>query len=197
MSGVAQPKLALCAPEFGATAWETRPALWAQGGSRLATTIGGALTGLGGEWLILDDPHNATEAPSEARREAVISFVRESLLSRFDDPANGKIVLVMQRLHEADLAGQLIEAGGWELLKLPAIATEDIDIPVSRHRLHHVRAGDYLQPDHLTPGFLEDLRRQMGADRFEAQYQQDPLVPFASPLAQRVRAHPPPIFGIR
>ena len=63
-------------------------------GSRYATTVGGSITGFGADWIIIDDPHNATEAYSEASREKVKNFFRQTLLSRLNNPSQGRIVLV-------------------------------------------------------------------------------------------------------
>jgi hypothetical protein len=91
-------------------------------GLRLATSVGGTLTGRGGNFIIIDDPIKPADAMSEAARARVIEWFGSTLLSRLDDKENDAIVLVMQRLHEGDLAGELLKQGGWEHLRLPAIA---------------------------------------------------------------------------
>jgi hypothetical protein len=92
------------------------------GGSRYATSIGGTLTGRGADLIIVDDPLKAEEAMSEPARKRAIDWYAGTLVSRLNDKRNGPIVVVMQRLHENDLAGHLLEQGGWEHLDLPAIA---------------------------------------------------------------------------
>jgi hypothetical protein len=62
------------------------------------------------------------DAMSEAVRTRVIDWYRSTLLSRADDKTAARIVLVMQRVHQNDLAGYLQEQGGFEVLNLPAIA---------------------------------------------------------------------------
>lgn len=47
-----------------------------------------------------------------------------TVMSRLNNQQTGSIVLVMQRLHVADLAGELLELGGWKELRLAALATE-------------------------------------------------------------------------
>jgi hypothetical protein len=44
---------------------------------------------------------------------------------RLNNPKHGVIIVVMQRLHVDDLAGHLIEQGGWTVLEIPAIAEND------------------------------------------------------------------------
>jgi hypothetical protein len=91
-------------------------------GKRFATSIDGTLTGLGGNLIIIDDPLKLGDAMSESVRTRVIEWYRSTLLSRADDKKAARIVLVMQRVHQDDLAGYLQEQGGFEVLNLPAIA---------------------------------------------------------------------------
>ena len=93
-----------------------------KGGFRLATSVGGTLTGRGGGLAILDDPMKPQDAYSETSREAVKQWYANTLLSRLDNKAEDAIVVVMQRLHIDDLVGHLLEHDDWEVLKLPAIA---------------------------------------------------------------------------
>jgi predicted phage terminase large subunit-like protein len=146
-----------------------------QSGSRYATTVGGSITGLGADWIILDDPHNASEAYSEAAREKVKSFFRQTLLSRLNNPSEGRILLVMQRLHEDDLSGHLLSQGGWRHLKLQAQAMEDAEVAVGPDLVHPVRVGDLLQTNLLPLHWLETQKLAMGSIAYEAQYQQQPL----------------------
>ncbi|RVC98328.1 terminase, partial [Mesorhizobium sp. M2A.F.Ca.ET.017.03.2.1] len=67
-------------------------------------------------------------------------------MSRFDNPATGAVIHVMQRLHVDDLAGVLLEAGGWDHLNLSAIADEDARIPMSASRWQERKIGDLLHP---------------------------------------------------
>src|SRR5262249_27818952 len=91
-------------------------------GYRLATSVGGTLTGRGGDIIIIDDPIKPQDAQSKPVRDKTIQWYENTLLSRLDDKVHGAIVLVMQRLHLDDLAGHLLERGGFEHLCLPAIA---------------------------------------------------------------------------
>src|SRR5437016_14706 len=72
-------------------------------GYRLATSVGGTLTGRGGSVLILDDPLKANDAGSELARRAAAEWFRNTALSRLDDPGNSLVILAMQRLHVDDL----------------------------------------------------------------------------------------------
>ena len=88
-------------------------------GFRFATSVGGGATGEGGDYVVVDDPHKIEEAPSKIKREAVLHWWDHTMYSRLNDQVRGKRLVVMQRVHMDDLAGHLMEAGGWEVLKLP------------------------------------------------------------------------------
>ena len=146
-----------------------------QGGTRFATSVGGPTTGFGGSWIILDDPHNASEAYSVPARETVKRYFGQTLSSRLDDETTGKMLLVMQRLHEDDLAGHLLGLGGWRHLKLQAQSTEDSQVEVGPGQFHTVRTGDLLHPSRLPLAVLDHKKQQMGSLNYQAQYQQEPV----------------------
>jgi predicted phage terminase large subunit-like protein len=146
-----------------------------RGGGRLATSIGGTLTGRGGDIIIIDDPINPKEANSDVEREGVNDWFASTLASRLNDKTKGAIITVMQRLHQFDLAGMLIESGDWHQLSLPAIAPGDIAIPLTRGRIHQRKAGDILHPAHEPIEALNDIKRLQGSIYFAAQYQQEPV----------------------
>ncbi|MBL8648948.1 MAG: phage terminase large subunit [Sphingopyxis sp.] len=146
-----------------------------RGGGRLATSITGTLTGRGGDILIIDDPIKPDEVYSDTAREGVNNWYRSTLTSRLNDKASGAIVTVMQRLHENDLAGMLLETPGWRELRLSAIAAEDEIIALSRRKVHYRKAGDVLHPERESLEVLQAQRLAMGSSAFEAQYQQNPI----------------------
>ena len=144
-------------------------------GVRLTTSIGGTLTGRGGNLIIVDDPMKAQDAMSEPAREAVKAWFSGTLLSRLDNKETDAIVVVMQRVHVDDLAGHLIAAGGWEVLTLPAIAEVDETVALGRGRVHRRRAGEALHAGREGLATLECLRAELGSLAFSAQYQQAPV----------------------
>jgi predicted phage terminase large subunit-like protein len=142
-------------------------------GYRLATSVGGTLTGRGGGVLIVDDPIKANDADSEVARRAAIDWFRNTALSRLDDPAESIICLAMQRLHVDDLSGILIEQG-WPKLVLPAVAIEAADYLIGEDEVYHRPAGQLLQPKRDCAEAIEELKREVGSRVFAAQYQQNP-----------------------
>jgi len=94
-------------------------------GMMFSTSVGGSLTGEGGDVIIVDDPQNPLMANSESEREASIAFFKNTLQTRLNDPKKGAIIIIMQRLHENDLTGYILsEQLGYEHLCLPAEAPE-------------------------------------------------------------------------
>jgi predicted phage terminase large subunit-like protein len=143
------------------------------GGFRYATSVGATVTGFGAYTLIIDDPLSANDAYSAVVRNSQKAWFTGTLLSRLDKKAaGGAIFVVSQRLHQDDLTGMLIEHG-WEGLVLPAIAPRDTVIKIGK-RDHLWKMGEPLQAREPLD-VLEDLKRQMMAAAFAAQYLQDPM----------------------
>jgi predicted phage terminase large subunit-like protein len=152
-------------------------ALTEQGG-RLATSIGGVLTGRGADIIVVDDPLKAADAHSTVKRQAVNDWFGLSLVSRLNDKATGAIIVVTQRLHSDDLVGHLLQGQEkWEVLDLPAIAQEDVTIEIGDGQFHEFRKGQALQPLREPVYILERLRDELGPSVFDAQYLQRPVPP--------------------
>jgi predicted phage terminase large subunit-like protein len=147
-------------------------------GFRMATSVGGTLTGRGGDIIVIDDPLKPDDALSEVKRTGANQWFTNTLLSRLDDKRTGAIVVVMQRVHMDDLTGFLTEQSDeWEILSLPAIATCDEAIPLWGKKVHSRKSGDALSPEREPLYVLDALKLQLGSDAFSAQYQQMPVPP--------------------
>jgi predicted phage terminase large subunit-like protein len=147
-----------------------------QGGYRYAASFGGTIRGEGADWTLIDDPMGTTAASSEAERRRAIETFREAIASRLNSK-HGRILLVMQRVHFGDLAGHLIAQGGYEVLTIPAVAEEDSVYDLGGGE-HYLRPRDSLIDDRrFDLAEVERLRRDLGSEAFEAQYQQSPLLP--------------------
>ena len=79
----------------------------------------------------------------------------------------------MQRLHQRDLAGILIEKG-WPALVIPAIATEERSYLIGEDEIYTRAGGELLQPKRDSLEAFESKRREIGSRLWAAQYQQDP-----------------------
>jgi len=145
------------------------------GGNRLATSVGGTLTGRGGNLIIIDDAMKPQDACSEAARESNKQWYANTLLTRLDNKTRDSIVVVMQRLHVDDLVGHLLEQEGWVHLNLPAIAECEQRIALSAERFHLRQPGELLHPEREPQSVLQEFKRSMGSLAFAAQYQQEPI----------------------
>ena len=119
------------------------------GGFRLATSVGGVLTGRGADLIVIDDPLKPDEAMSETQRRNVNEWFDGTLYSRLNDKAGGVIVIIMQRLHEDDLVGHVLSQEGWKVLSFPAIAeVEEIHVveTIFGQRVYRRSVGEALHP---------------------------------------------------
>ncbi len=117
---------------------------------------------------------NPAQAMSRTQRDAANHWFDHTLATRLNDKINGRMLLVMQRLHADDLSGHLLEKGGWEHLCLPAKAEADVLIDMGDYR-HLMEAGALLQPLRETEAVLEQLRLDLGSMAYSAQYLQAPV----------------------
>jgi len=147
------------------------------GGSIRTVTRGGAVTGLGADLIIVDDSIKAVEADSPTMRQNAVDFFNGSLYSRLNSKAEGRVVVIQQRLHEEDLIGHLADIGTYEICELKAIAPKRETYKLSDGRKVGRKRGQALCPAHEDIETLNQIRRQIGAARFEAQYQQSPTPP--------------------
>lgn len=152
-------------------------------GMRLATSVGGVATGEGGDRIVIDDPLNAKQARSETERIAANRWWDETMTTRFNN-ADAAAVIVMQRLHEDDLTGHLIEQGGWHHLCLPAeyepkhpfVYPSRVTLPSGRELPGDPRTdeGELLEPVRLSKTRLTELARGLGSVGYAGQMLQRP-----------------------
>jgi predicted phage terminase large subunit-like protein len=146
-------------------------------GCRLATSVGGVLTGRGADIIIIDDPLKPEEALSRIQRQAANDWFDHTLYSRLNDTRTGAIILIMHRLHEDDLAGHVLAQEDWEVVCFPAVAEDDevwmLDSELGRQSFMRQR-GEALHPERQPLATLEQIRRTIGEYNFAGQYQQAP-----------------------
>lgn len=144
-------------------------------GYRLATSVGGTATGEGGSRLILDDPHSAQEAQSDVIRESAIEWFDVVWSTRLNDPKRDAMVTIMQRLHEKDISGHILEdIGGWEHLKIPAewdgVQRRTVLGPYDPRR----KKGELICPERFGEAEVTELKKLLGSYGVAGQLQQDP-----------------------
>ncbi|NQU44870.1 phage terminase large subunit [bacterium] len=146
-----------------------------KGGVRIATSVDGSLTGEGGDIIVVDDPHNVRESESEPTREAALTWWDEAMSTRLNDPRRGAYVVIMQRVHERDLAGHILEMGGWEHLCLPAeYEPQRSCITSIGWNDPRTRENDLLWEERYGQDELEHLKAQLGSYAAAGQLQQRP-----------------------
>ena len=143
-------------------------------GYRLSTSVGGAATGEGGDRIVCDDPNNVNEVESDSVRKATNDWFDIVMSTRVNDPRTSAKVVVMQRCHQQDLAGHLLEQGGWEHLSLPAEyegACPATSIGFVDPRREH---GELLWAERFGNPEIESLKRSLGSYAAAGQLQQRP-----------------------
>jgi predicted phage terminase large subunit-like protein len=160
-------------------------------GGRLATSVGGTLTGLGGDIIIIDDPVKPDEALSDTVRANANHWFDNTVYSRLNDKRTGAIIIIMQRLHLDDLVGHVLEKESWEVVNLPAIAQEQETWEYAtflgpKRRVR--QPGELLHAHREPPGILQGIRNTLGEFAFSAQYLQAP-VPLGGGLIKREWLH--------
>lgn len=147
-----------------AARWETE-----EGGGLIAVGLDSGITGEPVDVMIIDDPvRGRKEAESAAYRKAAWDWWENNGSTRLS--ARGRVILMMTRWHEDDLAGRLLarEPGVWKVLRIPAIADSDND-PLGR------RPGEELvSVQGRAPGYFKTLQKLRTPYAFQSVYQQKP-----------------------
>ncbi len=144
------------------------------GGQYYAATTMSPIVGMGCKWMVIDDPIKPTEAASVQIRTSINSNIRTTLFSRFDDKRIGKLLMIMQRVHEDDPTGNLLKDGGYVHLKLPAEAKTQILIKLNNHQWE-MQPGDLLFPARLSREILDQALLDMTAYNYAGQMLQEPV----------------------
>jgi predicted phage terminase large subunit-like protein len=132
-------------------------------------------TGERGDYVVVDDPHSVDQAESEAERRSAVEWWNGSMATRLNDLATGHKVVIQQRLHEADLTGDLLQRGGYELLCLPAEFEPERRCSTSIGWTDpRQQVGELLWPAKVTAEDLQSLKTALGSYRYAGQYQQRP-----------------------
>lgn len=147
------------------------------GGARIGTSVGGSVTGKGGDIVVVDDPHQAEDADSAAltKMKAAVDWFNGTLSTRLNHPKESAIVIIMQRIHGADLGQEVIAQGKYTHINLPTTAEEKTTITMPRSKKEIIRKeGDLLWPDRFDAEAVEDIKIRLGSWKYAAQYQQRP-----------------------
>lgn len=145
-----------------------------------------SMTGGRGDRVIIDDPHSVDTAESDTERASTVKTFREAIPDRLNDMTKSAIVVIMQRLHEDDVAGQIIK------LRLPYV---HLNLPMEYDPKRHCTTrrkdgsvlftdprtvdGELLFPERFPRSVIgrdetEGLKKVKGAYAYAGQYQQRP-----------------------
>lgn len=135
----------------------------------------GTITGKGADYILCDDPLKPDEALSDTVRTETNKAIRNTLFTRFNDSRTGRFIMIMQRLHEDDPTGHLLQDGGYYLLKLPGEAIDRPTIVTLGERFWTMKKGDLLFPERLSREVLNEKRRDMLDYNYAGQFLQEPV----------------------
>jgi predicted phage terminase large subunit-like protein len=145
------------------------------GGYRIATSVGGTATGEGGHIITCDDPHNINEVESDVIRNKAIIWWDETMSTRLNDPETGGRVLIMQRSHQTDLSGHIIEKGNYTVVMLPMeFETARCCSTFIGFTDPRKEEGELLAPNRVGPKANKDLKHALGSYGYAGQMQQQP-----------------------
>ena len=155
-------------------------------GHRIAQGSKAGATGESADTVIFDDPHDAEKAQSEAERTAVTDAYDNKVSSRLNDQVRGGRLIIMQRLHEQDLSGHVLEKdgyydpvenpGGWLQLKLPMEYEGKENNPADKYGFVDPRTevGELLDPGRFPKDEVKKHKARLGEYGFAGQMQQNP-----------------------
>lgn len=145
------------------------------GGWRMATSVGGRATGEHPDRKIVDDPHNAKQAESDAERESAINWFDRTLSTR-GQSRGAKTIVVAQRFHEKDVTGHILsDIGGYEYLSIPMEYDGNIRVTSLGWSDPRKDKGELLWPEMFPEKSVTQMKQLLGSYGASGQLQQDPV----------------------
>lgn len=145
-----------------------------QGGQRIATSTGGSITGMHGHVILIDDPINPKEAVSDVSLKTANEWFDHTLMTRMIDRKVTPVVLIMQRLHQNDPTGHLLERQETTPLRHICIPATD-DYPVHPRSLRRYYREGLFDPVRLPRVVLDKAQVELGQYAYAGQYGQAPV----------------------
>lgn len=144
-------------------------------GSLKAVTVGGKTTGWRGDTFLIDDPLNVQDANSPVKRAEALQWFSEAAQSRINSAANSAIVVVMQRVHEEDVAALAMEMG-YDSLVIPMRWDESFRrTTVIGWTDPRTKEGELAFPERFPKEWVDQTEKNLGPYAFASQYQQTPV----------------------
>ena len=170
-----------------------------KGGYRMASSVDARATGYGADILIADDPHLVKEAESEDVREGTVRWWSETMPSRLNNRRTGAMIVVMQRVHEGDLSGYILEPKNdlryvhfcvpmsyepcfhinvWDGDEIKTVIGEEECAAVNDNDIFWVdprtEDGELLWEGRFPQSDVYKIERELGPYAYAGQYQQQP-----------------------
>lgn len=143
------------------------------GGGVRSVSIEGGVTGLGADFILVDDPLQIKDCDNIKQLERIQQLFESEIRSRLDNPKKGAIVITAHRLSEVDLPGYVLRQGGWKHLTLPMIAPRSRTYRFGDGEVWRRIRGSLLRPDAFTTRHIRELRASKRPG-FETLFQQNP-----------------------
>ena len=144
-------------------------------GFRQAVAFEG-MTGARGDRVIIDDPHSVSSASSEQKRATTIETFEQAVPTRLNNPDRSAIVVIMQRLHEEDVSGVIIEKQlGYDHIMIPMEYDPDRATPTMlRWEDPRTEKGELMFPARFPKHVVDRDKKIMGTYAASGQFQQLP-----------------------
>lgn len=164
----------------GGTRQDSASVFWTHGGGlRFSTSAGGRATGWHSHIQVIDDPTKPKDVDggglaAKNSLERTWSWYRGTMASRKANAELFSRVIIMQRLHEADLAGRLIAEGGYTHLRFPMRYEPEAPCKTDWGGDPRTEKGELLTPERFSEATVLETEREMGPMVAAAQLQQRP-----------------------
>src|SRR5215475_10547213 len=169
-----------------------------KGGYRMASSVDARATGFGGMYLLADDPHLVKEAESDTVRDSVVKWWSETMPSRLNDRRVGAMIVIMQRVHEDDLAGYILDnemgyvhfcvpmayepcwhMNVWRGNEIVTVIGEDDCSAVYDEDIFwqdpRIDENELLWPERYPASEVAKIEQELGPYAFAGQFQQNPI----------------------
>src|SRR5215510_11100664 len=147
-----------------------------QTGSKFASSVKGIGTGERGDRVVIDDPHDVHKSESDVVRADTIRWFRETITDRLNNLDDSAIVIIMQRVHQGDISGFILEQG-WAYTHLMV----PMEFEMGRQPFNalgwsdpRTEDGDLAWPERFSPEAVANIEREKGSWAYASQYQQRP-----------------------
>jgi len=136
----------------------------------------GSITGARGDRVIIDDPLSVEDAASDAVRKSRREWFLEAVPSRINKPMESAIIVIMQRLHEEDTSGIILEKGlPYDHIMLPMRYDPGRAMPTMLgHEDLRTEEGELLFPARFPLEVVDRDELAMGPYATAGQHQQSP-----------------------